>query len=61
MEHLSPKTLKNLVERNTRPSTDELDHMETCEECLTAFSKMILQVARDSARKKSKMKAVASG
>jgi hypothetical protein len=57
-EHVPEIRLREAAARDLRLSAQELDHLEKCENCLTAFSKIILQVAREAAQTKTKPKIV---
>jgi hypothetical protein len=58
MEHVPENRLREAAEKDLRLLAPELDHVEKCEDCLTTFSKIILQVARESAQTKAKPKIV---
>jgi hypothetical protein len=40
---------------NARLNKVELQHMETCADCFNLYSKLILRLARDEARKRLKL------
>jgi len=54
MEHIRPHRLLEVVEKDVRLTLRELEHIENCTECVYAFSKSILQVAKERAKKKTR-------
>jgi len=54
MEHIRPHRLLEVVEKDVRLTLRELEHIENCTECVDAFSKSILQVAKERAKKKTR-------
>lgn len=51
-EHIREKRLLEIADEQTRLAAAESGHLETCTECLTAFAKSILHVARARAKEK---------
>jgi hypothetical protein len=52
-EHIIEKRLLEFADEESRLTQAEFDHLEACSECLAAYGKFILQVARDRAREKT--------
>jgi hypothetical protein len=52
-EHVIEKRLLEFADEESRLTQSEFDHLETCSECLAAYAKFILQLARDRAREKT--------
>lgn len=51
-KHIWKKRLLEIADQQTRLAATEFEHLETCNECLRAFAKSILEVARARAKQK---------
>jgi hypothetical protein len=51
-DHISNKRLAKIAGEDSRLSATELAHLSGCSDCLAAYSRSILQVARDTAKEK---------
>jgi len=54
LEHIAKARLLELADTGTRFTRPEFDHFKACNECLVAYAKSILQVARMNVRRKYK-------
>jgi hypothetical protein len=51
-EHISNKRLAKIAAEDSRLSATELAHLSGCSDCMAAYGRSILQVARDTAKEK---------
>jgi hypothetical protein len=51
-EHISNQRLAKIAGENSRLSETELAHLSGCSDCLAAYGRSILQVARATAKEK---------
>jgi hypothetical protein len=57
MDHIGPRRLLEIADKDARLTPAEFEHIDKCSECVEAFAKYILQAARQRAQKKTKKEA----
>ena len=55
-EHIAKARLLEIAEKGTRFTKQEFDHFKACNDCLLAYAKSILQVARTKVKRRQKQR-----